>query len=71
MQTYFNIAEIVLGVVLIVIVLAQVKGQGAGLFGSAQSTFRTRRGVELTLFRFTVLLGVLFALISLVSLLLR
>ncbi|MBI2170906.1 MAG: preprotein translocase subunit SecG [Chloroflexi bacterium] len=71
MQTYFNIAEIILGVVLIIIVLMQVKGQGAGLFGNAQSTFRTRRGVDLILFRFTILLGVLFAALSMGSLLLR
>ena len=71
MQTYFNIAEIILGVMLIIIVLMQVKGQGAGIFGSAQSTYRTRRGVELTLFRFTILLGVLFAALSVASLLLR
>jgi preprotein translocase subunit SecG len=71
MQAYFNIAEIILGVVLIIIVLMQVKGQGAGLFGSAQSTYRTRRGVELILFRFTILVGVLFAVLSMGSLLLR
>lgn len=71
MQTYLTIAETVVAIVLIVVVLAQVRGQGTGLFGSAQSTFRTRRGVELTLFRFTIVLGVLFALISLTSLLIQ
>ena len=71
MQTYFTIAEIIVAIVLITVVLAQVKGQGTGLFGSAQSTFRTRRGVELTLFRFTIAMGVLFASLSLLSLLLR
>ena len=70
MQNYFTIAEIIIAIMLIVVVLAQVRGQGSGMFGSAQSTFRTRRGIELTLFRFTVILGVLFALLSLVSLLL-
>ena len=70
MQNYFTIAEIIIAIMLIVVVLAQVRGQGTGMFGSAQSTFRTRRGIELTLFRFTVILGVLFALLSLGSLLL-
>ena len=60
MQTYFTVAEILISFVLIIVIMAQVKGQGSGQFGSAQSTFRTRRGVELTLFRFTILLGVLF-----------
>ena len=70
MQNYFTIAEIIIAIMLIVVVLAQVRGQGSGMFGSAQSTFRTRRGIELTLFRFTVILGVLFTLLSLGSLLL-
>jgi len=70
-QTYFNIAEVILGVVLIIVVLMQVKGQGAGLFGSAQSTYRTRRGVELILFRFTIVVGFTFAAVSLGSLLLH
>tara|TARA_B100000749_G_C18231701_1_gene384510 strand:+ start:422 stop:637 length:216 start_codon:yes stop_codon:yes gene_type:complete len=70
MQIYFTIAEIIIAIMLIVVVLAQVRGQGSGMFGSAQSTFRTRRGIELTLYRFTIILGVLFALLSLVSLLL-
>ncbi len=71
MQTYFTVAEILISFVLIIVIMAQVKGQGSGLFGSAQSTFRTRRGVELTLFRFTILLGVLFVLVSIISLLLQ
>ncbi|MEE2701245.1 MAG: preprotein translocase subunit SecG [Chloroflexota bacterium] len=70
MQNYFTIAEIIIAIMLIVVVLAQVRGQGTGMFGSAQSTFRTRRGIELTLYRFTIILGVLFALLSLGSLLL-
>jgi preprotein translocase subunit SecG len=70
-QTYFTVAEILISFVLIIVIMAQVKGQGSGLFGSAQSTFRTRRGVELTLFRFTILLGVLFVLVSIISLLLQ
>ena len=70
MQTYLTIAEIIVAVVLIIVVLMQVRGQGTGLFGSAQGTYRTRRGVELTLFRFTIALGVVFALLSLVSILL-
>ncbi|MBI4311369.1 MAG: preprotein translocase subunit SecG [Chloroflexi bacterium] len=71
MGTYFTIAELILGILLIIVVLIQVRGQGAGLFGAAQSTYRTRRGVELTLFRFTIVLGVLFAALSLGSLVLR
>ena len=70
MQTYLNLAEIILAVVLIIVVLVQVRGAGAGVFGSGQSTYRTRRGVERTLFQFTIILGVLFVLLSIASLLL-
>ena len=67
MQTYLNLAEVIVAVVLIIVVLSQVKGAGAGLFGSAQSSFRTRRGVERVLFRFTLVLGCVFVLLSVVS----
>ncbi len=67
MQTYVSIAAIVLSVVLIAVVLAQVRGGGTGLFGAAEGTFRTRRGVEQTLFRFTIVLGVLFVVLSLIG----
>ncbi len=69
MQTYLNIAEIIVAVVLIVVVLTQVKGTGSGVFGSAQTSFRTRRGVELTLFRFTLVMGVIFVLLAILGLL--
>ncbi len=70
MQTYFNLAEIIVAVVLIIVVLIQVKGAGAGLFGSGQSSYRTRRGVERLLFQFTLVLGCVFVLLSLTSILL-
>ena len=70
MQTYFNLAELIVAIVLIIVVLAQVRGAGSGLFGSAQSSFRTLRGVERVLFRFTIVLGCVFVLLSIVSLLL-
>ncbi len=69
MQTYFNLAEVIVAVVLIIVVLVQIKGGGAGLFGSGQSSYRTRRGVERTLFQFTLVLGGVFVVLSLVSLL--
>ncbi|MBI4200477.1 MAG: preprotein translocase subunit SecG [Chloroflexi bacterium] len=68
MQTSLAIAEMVVAALLIVVVLAQIRGS-AGVFGSAQSTFRTRRGVERTLFQFTILLGAVFVLLSVLSLL--
>ena len=64
---YLNIAQILVSVVLVLIILSQVKESGSGLFGSAQSTVRTRRGLEKTLFQFTIALAVLFILVSIIS----
>ena len=64
---YLNIAQILVSVVLVLIILAQVKEGGSGLFGSAQSTVRTRRGLEKTLFQLTIALSVVFVLVSILS----
>lgn len=62
-----NILQIVVSLLVIAIILVQVKGQGSGLFGSAEGSFRTRRGIELTLFRFTIFLVIVFIGLSIVS----
>jgi len=68
METYISIAQIMVGIVLIAVVLLQVRGGGlGGIFGQADTTFRTRRGVEKTLFQFTVALVVLFVILAVVS----
>lgn len=69
MQTYFNVAQIIVSVVLIAVLMLQVRGGGlGGIFGQPDSTFRTRRGVEKTLFQFTIALVVLFIILSILSL---
>jgi len=71
-KLYLNIAQIVLSVSLIMAILLQVRGGGlGGIFGQADSVFRTRRGVEKTLFQLTVILVVLFIIISIVALRVR
>jgi len=67
MDTYLNIVQIMVSVVLVLVILSQVKESGSGIFGSAQSTFRTRRGVEKTLFEFTIILAAVFLVISVLS----
>ena len=62
-----NILQVVVSLLVIAIILVQVKGQGSGLFGSAEGSFRTRRGIELTLFRFTIFLVIVFIGLSIVS----
>ena len=66
-QTILNIVHIAVSILLVVIILVQVKGQGSGLFGAADSSFRTRRGLELQLFRFTIALIVIFIGLSILS----
>ena len=69
MQTYLSVAQIVLSVVLILVILLQVRGGGlGGIFGQASTVFRTKRGVEKTLFQLTIVLVVLFLIISIVML---
>ena len=69
MQTYFSIAQIVLSIALILTILLQVRGGGlGGIFGQASTVFRTKRGVEKTLFQLTIVLVVLFITISIVML---
>ena len=65
-MTLLNIAQIIMAVMLILVILAQARGGGlGGIFGGqgGDSTFRTRRGIEQTLFRFTVILVVVFILL--------
>jgi preprotein translocase subunit SecG len=66
-QPYLNIAQILVSVVLVLVVLLQVRELGTGLFSAAQTSFRTRRGLEKTLFQFTIALAVLFIIISILS----
>jgi len=70
MQTYLYFAQIFLAVTLILAILLQVKGGSGlgGIFGQSESVYRTKRGVEKTLFQLTIVLVVLFVLISIVTL---
>lgn len=67
MDTFINITMIVISVLLCGIILIQVKGQGTALFGAAESSYRTRRGVELALFRLTIALVAVFVLVAIAS----
>ena len=56
MVTIATMFQVVVSIVLVAIILVQVKGQGTGLFGSAESSFRTRRGMDKLLFQSTIVL---------------
>jgi len=69
MQTYLHVAQIVISVALILAILFQVRGGGlGGIFGQTETVFRTKRGVEKTLFQLTIVLAVLFITISIITL---
>jgi preprotein translocase subunit SecG len=64
-----DIAIIVVAIVLMLVVLTQTKGSGfSGAFGGdTTSIYRTRRGIERTLFNFTIGVGVAFVVLSIVA----
>lgn len=64
---WLNILQIVISIILVAIVLMQVRGQGTGLFGAAEGSFRTRRGLEKALFQFTIVMVVVFIMVSILS----
>ena len=67
MEPFLNAAMIIISVALIAVILMQIRGEGSGAFGAAQSTFRVRRGVELLFFRFTIVLIVVFVAVAILS----
>jgi preprotein translocase subunit SecG len=64
---YLNIIQIIISITLIAIILIQVKGETGGMFGGGAGVARTRRGLERTLFNATVVLAVIFLLVSFLS----
>jgi len=69
MQTALSITQIVLSTALVLTILLQVKGGGlGGIFGQADSVFRTRRGLEKRLFQLTITLIVLFVVVAIITL---
>ena len=69
MQTYLNVAQIVLSIALVAAILLQVRGGGlGGIFGQPDTVYRTKRGVERILFQLTIVLVILFIIVSLITL---
>lgn len=69
-----RIIQIILAVASIVFILLQARGAGLGsAFGgsSAGSVFKTRRGVEKLIFNITIVFVVLFAIVSVFSMVLH
>ncbi len=69
MDTAVSLGMIIISVVLILTILLQTKGSSfSGAFGGdTSSIYRTRRGVEKTLFQFTIGISALFLVLAIVS----
>jgi len=68
MNPILALGQIIVSVFLIIAVLMQARGVGlSSAFGGDSSVYRSRRGIERQLMRFTVLLIVLFVLFSIVG----
>ena len=73
MSIYLYIVQIIVSITLIAVILVQSKGAGGlgGLFGGdSGGVYKTRRGVERTLFKVTIGLGVFFLIFSTINALL-
>jgi preprotein translocase subunit SecG len=65
---FLAIGQLIVSIALMAAILLQSRGTGlSGTFGGDSAVYRSRRGIEKRLFQFTVALGVLFVLFSLVA----
>ncbi len=69
MRVALDLAQVVIALLLIVLVLLQGKGNSASAFFNreAATTYRTRRGIERTLLQATIVIGVIFSILSLIN----
>jgi preprotein translocase subunit SecG len=62
------VAQILVAVALVAVILLQVHGGGlGGIFGQPDSVYRTRRGIEKTLFRLTIALAGVFVVLAIIT----
>lgn len=71
-DNYLNLAQMLISIILVVVVLLQARGGDIGAAfggggGGGQSSFRTRRGLEKTLFQLTIVLSFVFVAMSAIS----
>jgi preprotein translocase subunit SecG len=65
LPTYLLVAQILVSAALVAAVLFQLRGGGiGGIFGQADSVYRTRRGIESTLFRLTIVLVIVLVVLA-------
>ncbi|PJE67619.1 preprotein translocase subunit SecG [Candidatus Shapirobacteria bacterium CG10_big_fil_rev_8_21_14_0_10_40_9] len=68
MKQAILILQIIISAFLMAVILLQAKGTGLGrAWGGGGEFYRSKRGVEKILFRLTIILAVLFFIISIAS----
>ncbi len=69
MRVAMDLAQVLLALTLIGLVLLQGKGNSASAFFNreAATTYRTRRGLERTLLQATIVIAVIFSVLSLIN----
>jgi len=72
LSAYLNVAQIIIAIALIGLMVMQSKGAGLGrMFGGQGSIYKTRRGVEKTMFNLTIILAVVFFVTALLNVLVQ
>ena len=65
MDPLLAFGQIIVSIALIIAILLQARGTGlSGTFGGDSAVYRSRRGIEKTLYRFTIAMVVLFVIFS-------
>ncbi len=69
MTPFLSIVQIIISVALIILILLQTKGSGLGsMFGGSDAgVYKTKRGVEKTLFNITVGLSLVFFIVAILN----
>ncbi len=69
MDFALDLAIVVVSIMLMAVILMQSKGSGfSGAFGGdTSSIYRTRRGFERTLYNFTIGIGLVFVVLSIIA----
>lgn len=69
MTTFLYSIELLVAIILIALLVIQARGGGlGGIFGGwGTPTYRSRRGIERTIFRLTIILAALFVVVAIVT----
>jgi len=71
-MSIFAIVQVIISILLVVVIILQQRGSEAGIaFGGGTESFRSKRGLEKFLFYATIVLAVLFAANSILTLVLQ